>query len=288
MLPCGVLILCVTGCPRHGHLISHLPFSFIRLPTVHYSNTIYQSPRPTQKPLDCFIKTTCTHSIMSRGRAESPNSGPSSESSSCKSYGSNPTNATSVNSNPGSRPPSPACKDTTEISLLRQTLATRQSDRKYDWITWGGGTFKADALNPDHPIIGFQGCVSQGVTSEQYNAGLNKFDIHPEDDAEAKACTNTISDLCLSLMIAVNECYAASQQTKEVREAERATALEDFKQDLSQLEGSQTVGDFKSKVDDMEARFKERVKNIRSTIPATAQFGYGSQASDWTVQRSVS
>jgi hypothetical protein len=130
--------------------------------------------------------------------------------------------------------------------------------------------------------------VSQHVTSEEYNAGQPIFDIHPDDEAESKACTDTIRDLCLSLEIAVNKRYAASQDTKEVREAERATALQAFKQDFSQLEGSHTVGDFRSKVDVMGVRGRARVEDIESTIPATAKFGYGSQASDWTVQQYVS
>ena len=171
---------------------------------------------------------------------------------------------------------------------MRQTLATRRPDRIYNWSTWEGGTFKTDALDPDHRFIGFQGGVSQGVTSEEYDAGLNKFDIHPDDDAEAEECTRIITNHVLSLMIAVNERYAASQHTKEVREAERATALRDFKQDFSQIAGSQTVGDFKSKVDEMGVRNRARVEDIRSTIPATAQSGYGSHASDWIVQRKVS
>jgi hypothetical protein len=35
----GVLILCGTRCPKHGHLKPHLPFSLIRLLSVHHSKT---------------------------------------------------------------------------------------------------------------------------------------------------------------------------------------------------------------------------------------------------------
>jgi hypothetical protein len=142
--------------------------------------------------------------------------------------------------------------------------------------------------NPDPYINGFRHWVKIGVTSEKQHAGLNKFDIHPDDDAQADDCMRSIGNLGQTLVDAVNKRYAASQGTKEVREDDRARTIDAFLTDHSKLNGVGTAGDFMKRMETMITSTKRRIDEVRNTTPATARFKQMFHPSKWTSEYWVS
>jgi hypothetical protein len=142
--------------------------------------------------------------------------------------------------------------------------------------------------DPNPHINRFRHWVKIGVTSEEQHAGLNKFDIHPDDDAQAGDCMRSIGDLGQSLVDAVNTRYAASQGTKEVREADRARTIDAFLTDHSNLNAICTAGEFMRKMETMITSTKTRLDEVRNTTPATARFEQMFNPSKWTSEYWVS
>jgi hypothetical protein len=216
---------------------------------------------------------------MLRGRPGSSDSGPSSRFSSCgsNSAGSGSTNATSVDSKPGSRSPSPTCKDIRQTSSLQQTLPTQRADRKYNWNT--SGKFKTDERDPDQQPYGFSTYVRLGVTSADQDAP------HPDDVACAMLRVRTICKLTGLFIDAVNERYTFRQHTegitKQDREEERANTLWAFREKLSELNVVDTVGGYVSKFDAVTARMRRDLEEVETVNSAARLPGAKPQASEW-------
>jgi hypothetical protein len=175
---------------------------------------------------------------------------------------------------------SPSIEKIRQTLSLQQTLGTRQSNRKYRWNTWG--IFRGNVLDPDHTINNFRHYVKIGVTTAEQEAGLDRLSIHPDDSRQAFECAITIGDLATSLVNAVNERYAASQDTKEIREANRARTLQAFLDDCNELNVIDTVGEFVKKMDIMAASTKTRLEEVKSITPATICSKETSPTSNWT------
>jgi len=104
----------------------------------------------------------------------------------------------------------------------------------------------------------------------------------PDDMRQSGKSAKHISDLAFSLAMAVNDRYKASQATIEVRVAERTRTLKAFQDQLSQLEGDDTVGGFESKVDAMTSQVETELERVRAETPAGGICSEMSEGTTWS------
>lgn len=113
------------------------------------------------------------------------------------------------------------------------------------------------------------------------NAGPNILN-DPDDKRQSEKCARHLSDLAFRSAMAVNDRYKASQATIEVRVAERTRTLKAFQDQLSQLEGDDTVGGFERKVDAMTSQVETELERMRAEIPAAGICSEMSEGTKWS------